>query len=389
MAEQNDSNLMDALLDEARKRGETRMFLEGTTVDHVTQDKADLVIHHVELYVKQRSLSRRDIGRDIGVSASVISEVLNKKYAGDWRQVIIDLDCWLDQQQQRDKSPHAERPFVPTNVAREIFSIAQMVITTRKIGMVYGPDSSGIGKTMTLRALHKEKPGSILVTCDKIEANPTGLLRAIATELQITPAQANRALYARIKEMLKGTSRLLIVDQIHNLRRSKDDKPFYILTDLWDATGAPQLWCGTADLVAYLNKGRRQDESLAQIRRRLAIVRDLLQRTRSEGDGGKGEPLFSIDDIRRVFGSNKVRLAPDAERFLMQLANIPDAGGLGTADNLVQLATALAGNDKRDFIDQGMLLACLQYTVQADVYQHLISQVKLEQRRPRAMAAAG
>lgn len=387
MADQQDNRLMDALMDEARKRGETRMFLEGTSPEQVTQEKADLVIHHVELYAKERKLSRKDIGRDIGVSASVVSEVLNKRYAGDWRQVILDLDCWLDQQQQRDQSPHAERPFILTSVAREIFSIANMVITTRKIGMVYGPDSSGIGKTMALRALQKEKPGSILVTCDKIESNPTGLLRAIAAGLQITPAQSNRALYSRIKEILKGTSRLLIVDQIHNLRRSKDDKPFYILTDLWDATGSPQLWCGTADLVSYLNKGRRQDESLAQIRRRLAIVRDLLQRTRSEGDGGRGEPLFTIEDIRKVFGSNKIRLAPDAERFLMQLANIPDAGGLGAADNLVQLATALALNDKRESIDQGMLLGCLQYTVQADVYHHLISQVKLEQRRPRVAAA--
>lgn len=364
------------------------MFLEGSSTEDVTQEKAGMVIHHVELYVKERHISRKEIGRDLGLSASVISEVLNNKYAGDWRQVVLDLDAWLDQQRVRDQSPHAARPFIETEVAREIFSIANMVITMRKIGMVYGPDSSGIGKTFAMEALHKEKPGSILVTCDKIEANPTGLLRAIARELQISDSQANRALYARIKEVLKGTSRLLIVDQIHNLRRSKDDKPFYILTDLWDATGSPQLWCGTADLVSYFNKGRRQDESLAQIRRRLAIVRDLLQRTRSEGDGGKGEPLFSIDSIRKVFGSNKIRLAPDAERFLMQLASIPDAGGLGAADNLVQLATALAASDKRESIDQGMLLACLQYTVQADVYQHLISQVKLEQRRPR-IAAAG
>lgn len=389
MADNNDNTLMDALLDESRKRGETRMFLEGAKPEQVTDEKTDLVIHHVEMYVKERGMSRKDIARDIGVSASVISEVLNKKYAGDWRQVILDLDCWLDQQQQRDKSPHATRPFVSTNVAREIFSIANMVITTRKIGMIYGPDSSGIGKTMTLRALQKEKPGSILVTCDKIEANPTGLLRAIARELQINDGQSNRALYARIKDILRGTSRLLIVDQIHNLRRSKEDKPFYILTDLWDYAQSPQLWCGTADLVSYLNKGRRQDESLAQIRRRLAIVRDLLQRTRSEGDGGKGEPLFSIDDIRKVFGSNKIRLAPDAERFLMQISNIPDAGGLGAADNLVQLATALAQNDNRSSIDQGMLLACLQYTVQADVYQHLISQVRLEQRQRPKIAAAG
>jgi DNA transposition AAA+ family ATPase len=384
---EQDQSIMDSLLQQQRIRGETRMFLEGTAPELITDEKVDLVIHHVELYAKEKRISRKDIGRDLGYSPSVISEVLSKRYPGDWKQVILDLDTWLDEQRKRDDSPLAPTVFVDTEVAREIFTVANMVISTRKIGMIYGPDSSGIGKTMALRAIQKEKPGSLLVTCDKIEANPTGLLRAIATELQITPAQNNRALYARIKDILRGTSRLLIVDQIHNLRKAKDDKPFYILTDLWDAAGSPQLWSGTADLVSYLNKGRRQDESLAQIRRRLAFVRDLLQRTRSTGDGGKGEPLFSIASIRKMFGSNKIRLTPDAERFIMQLANIPDSGALGTVTNLVQLATLIATNEKKSTIDTTMLLGCLQFTVQADVYQHLVSQVKLETRQPRMVAA--
>jgi len=57
---------------------------------------------------------------------------------------------------------------------------------------------------------------------------------------------------------LKGREHILLIDQMHNLRGSKDDKPFYHLTDLWDATKdtTSQLWCGTADLVAYLHSCR-------------------------------------------------------------------------------------------------------------------------------------
>jgi hypothetical protein len=105
------------------------------------------------------------------------------------------------------------------------------VTQLRKIGLVYGPDTPGIGKTMALEALNQVLPGSVLITIEKVHANPTGLLRAIARALRITDGKRNATLYDRIVEKLSGTPRLLMIDQIHNLRHAKDDKPFYYLTD--------------------------------------------------------------------------------------------------------------------------------------------------------------
>jgi DNA helicase TIP49 (TBP-interacting protein) len=66
--------------------------------------------------------------------------------------------------------------------------------------------------------------------------------------------------------------------------------------------------------------------------------RDLTERTRT-GDGGQGEPLFTVDEIRRVFAKNKIKLANDACDYLCRLANLPEAGGLGTCVDLVALST--------------------------------------------------
>jgi len=359
--------IIDTLIERERIRGATRMFAEGTEATTVTEDKARQVAHDVECYIKATGISRKDVAREIGKTAGVISEVLAFKYAGDWRSVILDLDRWLETRYKSDNAP-GRSTFVWTSVAREIQTVAALVTQTRKIGLVYGPDTSGIGKTMALQAVHQETPGSAMITVEKAEANPTGLMRAIARALRISDTGKTATIYGKVKERLVGTSRLLIIDQIHNLRSNRNrgdaDKAFYVLADLFDQTGAPQLWCGTADLVAYFRRGQNKDESLAQIRRRITYVRDLMQRTRDGREGGRGEPLYDIDDIRKAFARNKIRLTPDAERFLWKLACIPDSGALGTCANLVLIATIVAEQRGLKSIDEKLLRAALRDTVQ-------------------------
>lgn len=382
--------IIDTLIERERIRGATRMFPEGTEAASVTEAKAREVVHDVECYAKAAGLSRKDIAREIGKSPGVLSDVLAFKYAADYRPIILDLDRWLEQRYKADDAPG--RPhFVWTSVAEEIRTVATLVAQTRRIGLVYGPDTSGIGKTLALTAIHREMPGSLMITIEKVEANPTGLIRAIARALRIQDSQANRALYARIKEKLAGTSRLLIIDQIHNLRTSRNrgdaDKPFYILADLYDSTGAPQLWCGTADLVAYFRRGQNRDESLAQIRRRITYVRDLMQRTRDSKDGGRGEPLYDIDDVRHAFARNKIRLSPDAERFLWKIACIPDSGALGTCANLVLIATIVAEQRGLKVIDEKLLKAALRDSVQPETFDRITAEI-VAQPTPR-LAKAG
>jgi hypothetical protein len=373
MDAQPNKPIIDVLIDRERVIGATRMFLDGKDAATVTQDEARLVIQQVELYIKDRKLSRKDVARAIGVSPGVISEVLASKYQGDWRSVILQLDRWLDQQAKADDAPGGTK-FIWTSVANEIATVAKLVSQLRKIGLVYGPDTPGIGKTMALEALNQVLPGSMLITIDKAHANPTGLLRAIARVLRITDGRRNATLYDRIVEKLKGTPRLLMIDQIHNLRHAKDDKPFYYLTDLWDRTKAPQLWCGTADLAAYFRRGKaRGDESLAQIASRITYVRDLMQRTAEPKDGGRGEPLVTVEDVIKMFASNKIKITTDAIRMLWSIACLPESGSLRTCANLVLIATIIAEQLGHTSIDVKLIKAALKDSVQSETFDRMLS----------------
>jgi DNA transposition AAA+ family ATPase len=334
--------LPQPLIDRERIRGAKRIIGEGTSAAEVTADQIIAVRNDVELCRRKFKISRKEIAQAIGYSHSVLTEFLSGTYRGNNAQVAIDAEAWLIEEESRRSRPQSTC-FCWTNAALTIKATASYALDYKRIGLVYGPDSAGIGKTTAALAIHQTlgPRRSSLVTTDKVDCTATGLLKKLSAAVHVDGAGSNRARFTRIVNALKGRSHLLIVDQVHNLRGAKGDQPFYILTDIFDATEAGQLWIGTADLVSYLNRQRvkNADESLAQIRRRIFPCIDIMDAMR--GSDGGGNLLVTLDQVREMFSRNQLRLAGDAARFLCKLINTPDSGGVGQAVALVEFATLL------------------------------------------------
>jgi DNA transposition AAA+ family ATPase len=363
------------------------MIAQGTDADKVTEEQITGVAADVQLFINQHKIYSKDVARSLGYSPGVVSEFLKGTYAGNKAKVAIDLDEWLVEEEQRRSRP-ATTQFVWTQVAMQIKATASYALDKKTIALVYGPDTSGIGKTTALQAIHQEMGPrrSTLVTIDKVDANPTGLLTKICDAMRKDHTGSNRQKFARIVEHLTGRSHLLLIDQIHSLRGSKDDKPFYILADLFDATKTAQLWCGTADLDAYLQRRQKSnaDESLAQIRRRIFPRVDLMEALRAEGGGG-GAMLVTVDQVREMFAKNKMKLVGHAARFLCELANQPDTGGIGICVQLVEFATVLAEHNRLPSIDLELIKKAMRIGFmnhKADLLLH-----RIEQSSPPARAA--
>lgn len=383
----DDGNGGKQAIDKTRERGESRMILDTTRPEAVTRDIGEAVVRAVLDYVERTGISRGKIAKALGIGAPTLGQVLNWKYPGNWQQVVVDLDRWLEEQQKRDNAPRATT-FVWTKVATEILAVADAATTLGTIGLVYGPRSSGIGKTIALQAIAAEKPGCVMVTIEKVNASYTGVIRAVARELRIGQGQA-AYLYGEIKKRLLETPRLLIVDQIHNLCGVKDDKPLFVLSEIHRATGAPQLWAGTTDIATYLDNGKeRGRETLAQIASLIMPQRDLLERTGDAGGGGSGgadlgEPLYTLDEVRKVFAKAPMRLAPDAARYLMDLANHPDSGALRTCKNLVVMAATIHAG-RGDVISAHMLREVHRMLVSRRAFRRLENQIEDERQAPVA-----
>jgi hypothetical protein len=383
----DDKTPIDRLAENGRIKGASRVIPDGAVPDAVTAEMGRDVVQAVLDYITAAGMSRAAVARSLGISSAALGATLNWNYPGCWQQIVIDLDRWLEEQIRRDATPRPST-FIFTKVAREIETVANVATTLKTIGLVYGPDTSGIGKTLALRAIAAEKPGSGMVTIEKLTATAGSLVFAIAKALRIGASNDRGSTYERIKQSLVGTPRLLIIDQIHNLCGAAGDKPLFVLSDLFDATGSPQLWCGTLDIKNYLQRGQARGQgSLAQISRRIGIARDLMERTRSGDDGGPGEPLYDIDEIREVFARNKMRLTPEAARYLLSLANVPDSGALGACCNLVAMATAINEHAASELTVE-MLRAAHRFLVSGPAFAAVEGRMS-EPPPARAIARAG
>lgn len=385
----SDNNPMDRLTDRARIKGESRMIPDGTKPADVTEAQANAVIRAIDKYKADSGHSNTRIARAIDYGASTISQVLHWKYKGEWQDVIVALDRWLEDRLKRDQAPKVT-DFVWTAVAREINTVAEAAIALGGIGLAYGPETSGMGKTITAQAIHGDRPTSLLLTVDKVAATVGGLLSQICAQLRIAGATQYSAayLFERAKEALKGTGKLIIVDQVHSLCGAKDDKPLHMLAELNDRTGCPQLWLGTRDIEAYLNRRQaRGEETLTQVRRRISIRRDLLDRTRPGPGGKKGEPCYTPQEVQKIFARNKIRLAPSAVSYLTKLANLPDGGAIGAAKNVVVMATMVHEQQGVTLLTDDHLRAAHNLLVNRRAFTLLEAQMDQEQQAPVAKLA--
>jgi DNA transposition AAA+ family ATPase len=282
--------------------------------------------------------------RSLGISESVLSQVMSGTYAGDSEKHIRQIDKWVETQILRETAP---RPagFVKTKIAERIYATARWVSEINAIGVVHGP--AGIGKTITLQAIRAETPGSVFIRVMNTGISQLAVLESIAPEIRLgsAPVHCNELSRAIISK-LKGTNRLIIVDEIHKLVGRSKDAALHCLREIHDETECPMLWSGMSNFADYIQSGVERFEPLDQINSRIKYwlnLRDLADNR----NGGPG--LYTVEDIRKWINAMKIRVADDAIRYLQMLANTPGMGALRTCDGLMRIAQkfqARAGGDK-------------------------------------------
>jgi DNA transposition AAA+ family ATPase len=340
-------------------------------------------------YQEATGLKTREIGRALGIGSGAVSDVLLRLYVGPWQETVIDLDLWLEQELKRQRVPMPTE-FVTTRVAEAVMTVAEVASALKGIGVVYG--WAGIGKTTALQAVAAQKPGAVFTSIKTTSATPLGILQQIAAGMGLRDVYNNnqRGMQTRLEQMLKGTPRLIIIDEIHKLCGTKDDKTLHVLRDLYDATNVPMLWSGTIDLVAYLDRQQAKGrEPLAQIRSRICVARDLCDMAGAGGGGddgggagaGAGAPLYTVEEIRRVFAKCQMRLAPDALRYLSKLANLADSGALRTCRNLVVIAVKINAASGATVLTAPMLQSAHQLLVSRRDFQTVQGSMKDDQQR--------
>jgi len=329
--------------DAQRVVGESRML--RTDASEITEEQIAEVIAATKAYLKEHGVSQAQLAKGLCLGSSSVSQVLGGKYNADARPIIIAMDRWLERRTEADKQPEVNT-FVETEVATKIRLAAKMAIRAadsgidNRLALVFG--DPGCGKTIALRAV-AETEDAIFIECGVEVCSARAVMEKIAEALGMRSLPYNTAqAFAVIVEKLRGSGKLIVVDEIHALLDARNDNAFHFLRRLSDQTGCPQLWAATCDLVSILKERQHKREPLGQITRRFCAQIHLTAKLHAgAGGGGRPEPLFTVDQVIAMFARNEMKLTRDAGRFLANLCRDAELGLLGECTMLVLHATVM------------------------------------------------
>lgn len=339
------ANRQPGLLEVLHQQGrvlETRMLPEDGAL---TDDQIAEVTDALKVYIAKHGITQREIARQIGgidgKKETTISQVLSGKYGArvtsETRDKHVRELCnWMEVDARR-RATLSDRKYVETGVATVIMTLAEQAVAGQFMAVGYGP--TGIGKTRVAHALRERYPAAIYLRVSTGDTRHNAMRARLAVELSVRDPRAfgrdrRRPTYDEmVFNALRDSGRLLVIDEAHRLANSALE----FLRDVHDECHVPILLLATKDLMQRLENDK--DEDHGQLFSRIALFVDIV----GDADrvpGGK-KPLFTIPEIKRLYESDKVRLTPDAQRYLQSVANMLGHGSLRRCDWIVKWAIAL------------------------------------------------
>lgn len=219
----------------------------------------DLVLRARCQTILEAGTIQADLARRSGVPAAVLSVYLSSegnKYTGNIEVYERKLEAYLA---RRDLETLAGISTITTPVSDQIATAAKMARRARI--MVKAIGRAGIGKTRGASLLADE---AMVIYISRETGTREGVrarlfrLAGIRGPRKRT-AERRRLMYSELCARLRGTDHLLVVDQAHKLSGPAVD----FLCELWNDTGAPQLWLGTEELVDKLERDEQWASRLA------------------------------------------------------------------------------------------------------------------------------
>lgn len=334
--ESREPSVLDQMLEqEARQLLEARMLPnEGP----LTAAQREEVRTALEQYMQKHVISQKEVAKQCaGVGVSNLNAILNGKYThGPIDDHLREINNWMEVDARR-RQTRPQRPFVETHVAKKILRAAEKASEKAQIVIAFGP--TGIGKSMVAHVVAERFPAAIYIRISEGNNSFTALRRMLAERLRFYVRRKRKSdptgltVNERIFDKLRGSNRLLIIDEAHRI----GDSALQFVRDLYDECEIPILLLATKDLVDRVR--RDSDEDHGQLYSRIGWTCDLV-RGKDKTPGGKS-PLFTVAEIRKIFESDKVKLHPDAQGYLQDVANMLGQGSLRSCERILRWAVQI------------------------------------------------
>lgn len=214
----------------------------------------------IKLYRDSSGKSQSEIARELGVSAGQLSAFLSGTYKAP-HTLIPKIESLISNNEGRKLAPKAP-PFALTGISKQVMDAIEYCHLQGKIGVIYG--DAGIGKTMAIKQYCKENPMSILITISPAFATMSGVNDLLSEQIGVREKNARR-IYAEVVNRLRGSGRIIIVDEAQHLTK----KTLEHLRSISDESGIGICLVGNEEVYSRLKGSGKAD--FAQIFSRIGI----------------------------------------------------------------------------------------------------------------------
>ena len=281
----------------------------------------------LEIFSEDNNMSFTKIAKAMGVGASTLSEWRKETYSGDNEAFSEKVSDFLDRHKRKIKrinfsvnTETKKRVFHVLNTIKKYVSsnITEGIIESSKIGYIYG--RAGLGKTHALQEWLKTYGGrGVLITAEN-GISSVGLIKKIAKELKLDTTGSSETLKDRIKDAIKLTETIIIIDEGEHLKANVID----IVRSIADQTGVGVVIAGTEVLKSKILSRKKEYEYLYS----RAVVNISL----------KDLAIDDVSNIVKEFLKNEIELYKETE--LQTLISYINVVVRGSARNLANVLTS-------------------------------------------------
>lgn len=212
--------------------------------------------------MEEQGFNMSGVSRATGISNTALSQWASNSYPGNVARIEEAVRSFIGRQRERTRLPKRVIGFVETSVAQRVFEVARICHLDGEIGVAYG--AAGLGKTEAIKQYTGQNPDVILIEAD-LGHTAKILFSELHRKLGMDGLGTVHAMFEDVVEKLKGSGRLIIVDEAEHLPY----RALELLRRVYDKAGVGVLLVGMPRLISNL-RGKRGE--YAQLYSRVGIA---------------------------------------------------------------------------------------------------------------------
>lgn len=223
-------------------------------------------------YMAAQNVSQEELAKRIDRSSTAVSQYMNRKYAGSVEAIERIFREFLRQEgeavvAQEQAAPYKlDETYKPTSISEDVYQCIRFAQITRTLVMLHG--DAGAGKTKAAVKYFRDNPQStIYIRLDPSMASLAGVGELLGTALDISPMSSSKQMWQAIRSRLRGTNKVIIVDEAQLLKRAPMDE-LRILPDEDEVNEIPGngvVLIGNSELYERVKKGKVTSQTYTRI----------------------------------------------------------------------------------------------------------------------------